>query len=100
MLGLGLRSDHPHSASRQLIPSQLTSCASESCVLLLPGAGARSGDVWILSWGVRVNSSHLYFLSYGAHLPGLRATRTLRNRRTTKREVHRLKSVPPAEQSS
>jgi hypothetical protein len=58
MLGLGLRSDHPYSASCPLISSQLNSICVQigrPFVVVRGGAGALSGDVWILSWGgVRV----------------------------------------------
>jgi hypothetical protein len=47
MLGLGLMSDHPHCASRQLIPSQLNSCASESCVPLLRGGAGGAEWRWV-----------------------------------------------------
>ena len=51
---LGLRSNHPYSASPQLITTQLI-CIRIGVNQLTGAQGALSGDVWILSWGgVRV----------------------------------------------
>jgi hypothetical protein len=50
MFGLGLRSGH-HPSLDQLISSQLNQVGRPFVVGHAGRAGARSGDVWMLSWG-------------------------------------------------